>query len=71
MVMPVHQQCPECRNWYDGSDCLGQPCPDCADKTRKTVDDLFKDMSGRRCPKCNGFMIHGRLFGWRCQRGCR
>lgn len=26
---------------------------------------------GRRCPNCNSLMIHTRLAGYRCNRGCQ
>jgi predicted Zn-ribbon and HTH transcriptional regulator len=28
-------------------------------------------LEGRRCPKCQSLMIHTRLGGYRCNRGCQ
>lgn len=36
------------------------------------IDALLADMpQGRRCPKCDGQMIHSRLNGYQCLRGCQ
>lgn len=33
------------------------------------VEDAMKQLDlGKRCPKCDGLMIHSRLNGYQCQR---
>ena len=76
MVMPVQQACPKCGNDFMGSDCLGQPCDNClvnaVNNGERAADILGVDfLAHRRCPKCQGIMIHTRLAGYRCNRGCQ
>jgi hypothetical protein len=38
---------------------------------KSAIPDDFPVLQGRRCPKCQGLMIHTRLGGYRCQLGCQ
>jgi ribosomal protein L32 len=38
----------------------------------RRVAKLLAEMpEGRQCPRCGGSMVHGRLTGYRCFRGCQ
>lgn len=49
-----------------------------AEEPRQRAAEILKAMDeeetkygpGLRCPKCGGMMIHERLRGYRCFRGC-
>ncbi len=52
MVMPVNQMCPNCGQWFMGSDAIGSDCPTCVASaiTDSTVcDDCYEDT----CKGCN------------------
>lgn len=34
-------------------------------------EEETKHGPGLRCPKCGGLMVHYRLHGYRCLRGCQ
>ena len=40
-----------------------------ADKVSQQVKDLLA-LAERRCPRCQGSMVHSRLRGWHCWREC-
>lgn len=68
-------ECDECGTKYEPMtdtytcpECGTSNYPDDADY-RKEIDAIMP--KGRRCPLCQGFMIHTRLGGYRCQRGCQ
>lgn len=43
-----------------------------AGSVSRGVDELLASLPpGRKCPKCAGMMIHERLTGYRCFRGCQ
>lgn len=45
MVMPTPQRCPECRELFIGSDCIGDLCPSCQMERVFNVPFVFW-----RCP---------------------
>ena len=52
--------------------------PMTAEETRKRIAELMKEVEseehrhpGLRCPKCGCSMVHERLNGYRCIRGCQ
>lgn len=50
-----------------------------AEETRRRAAEILKEMDeedhkygpGLRCPKCGGMLVHYRMCGYRCQRGCQ
>ena len=40
-------------------------------KEMETDPGQVPELKGRRCPKCQSLMIHTRLGGYRCNRGCQ
>lgn len=46
----------------------------CVQKTlerKEAIDAIGEATGGRRCEKCGAVMIHTRLSGYRCNRGCQ
>ena len=35
---------------------------------KKELDEMLA--GGKRCPKCDGQMVHYGLYGYRCAKGC-
>ena len=41
------------------------------ERTERVIQEIEKEfLGGRRCSKCHSLMIHSRLAGYQCPRGC-
>lgn len=44
-MIPVHQECPQCRGWFMGSDIVGLPCPYCMGMNEQSLTEALAAMN--------------------------